>query len=180
MKPQTNIALRPIETEDLDLLVAWRNHPEVATEFFNVFPLSRAGQSDWFESYLQRNDEQLFIIVQANGKPIGTVGLSNIDFKNQKAEFGRLLIGPPEYRGKGYGKQATLLTLSLGFAELNLNKIYLHVFADNKHAVSLYSSCGFIEEGVFREEHFSRGAWRDVARMSVLRREYSRMMQDEV
>jgi RimJ/RimL family protein N-acetyltransferase len=115
----------------------------------------------------------LFIICPVEGnEPIGTIGLDHIDFANQTVEFGNLLIGKQEYKGKGYATEAAELIVSYCFLRLNMNRIYLNVYADNAKAIRLYERCGFKTEGTLREAHFEGGGFKDVLVMSILRREF--------
>jgi RimJ/RimL family protein N-acetyltransferase len=174
----TRVHIRALEKEDLDLLVEWRNDPQIAKGFFNTFPLTHAGQARWFDQYLECGNELLFIIEDEQRTPIGTIGFSQIDFKNQRAELGRLLIGSQSHTGKGYAKHAVLWAEDFGFDELNLNRIFLRVLADNVRAVELYKRCGFRQEGLLRMDHFSQGRWHDVLIMGVLREERRRYKEE--
>lgn len=53
----------------------------------------------------------------------------------------------PEYRRKGYGKQALKAALYM-FNKNNIHNAALEVAAENKNALNLYKSCGFAEESV--------------------------------
>lgn len=61
--------------------------------------------------------------------------------------------------------------LHLGFTELSLNKIWLRVEVDNGKAIKSYKQCGFVEEGILREDRYREGKYVDRVRMSILRRE---------
>jgi diamine N-acetyltransferase len=110
-------------------------------------------------------------IRKENDKKIGTIGLSNIDYRNQKAEYG-VLIGELDEQGKGYAKEASDILIDYGFYELNLQKIYLKVFHDNKAAIRLYKKLQFKEEGLLRKEIYKNGLFKDVLVMSILREEW--------
>jgi RimJ/RimL family protein N-acetyltransferase len=56
-----------------------------------------------------------------------------------------------------------------GFDELDLHRIYLHVFATNDPAIHLYERFGFRREGVLREAALIEGAWTDVLVMALRR-----------
>jgi diamine N-acetyltransferase len=162
------VTLRPIERADGPRLVAWRNEPYVMRGLFSYRPLALAEHEQWFEGYLTRDDEILFVIETTDGTAIGTIGLSNIDFRNRKAELGRMLIGDQSYLGRGYAKAATLLLLDYAFRELNLHRLYLEVLADNHAAVSLYRCCHFEVEGRCRDAYFGDGRFQDVLVMGIL------------
>ena len=169
----SRILLRPLERFDLEALAKWRNTPEVRQDFFNTFPVAVSGQETWYQDLLRRQDAKLFVIeTPMDSQAIGTIGYDRIDWKNQKGELGNILIGEPAYRGKGLGKEAVHLMVHFGFSEMNLNRIYLKLFAKNKHAIHLYESCGFQVEGILREEYFRSGAFQDVCLMAILRKEY--------
>jgi UDP-4-amino-4,6-dideoxy-N-acetyl-beta-L-altrosamine N-acetyltransferase len=170
------VQLRAIEIEDLPLLVMWRNDPQTYQHFFEHEPLSLVMQERWFQSYLSRPDEKLWIIEKTDDRqPIGTIGLVRIDWRNRKAEWGRLFVYPGSERGKGYGTEALALTIRYAFDHLNLNKLYCEVYSDNERAVRLYERVGFIKEGLLRQHVYRDGAYRDALYLSLLRPEYERI-----
>jgi diamine N-acetyltransferase len=130
-------------------------------------------QDQWYDEYLSRTDSLIFIIyLPDTNQQIGMVGLDHIDHRNQSAEYGRMLIDQPQNRGKGYAVDATITMLSYAFEDLNLNRIYLRVYADNVNAIALYERCRFVREGIEREAVFMGGRYRDLFLMSILRSEH--------
>lgn len=167
------IKLRPFEEHDLAFLVEWWNRPRVWENFFNKFPLSHGGQANWYRGLMQNRGCLFLMIETVDGrKSIGTIGLDRMDHVNQSAEYGNLAIGDEKSRGMGFAKEATHLLLEYGFDRLNLNRIFLHVLAENVRALELYRKCGFSEEGRLRQAFFDKGAFRDILMMSVLRDDY--------
>jgi len=167
------VLLRPLERQDLSLLAAWRNDPEIRRHFFNPYPITLSGQDKWYDAYLGRGDALLFIIQGKEGdKALGSIGLDRIDHRNQSAEYGRLLIADVADRQQGYARDASITLLRYAFTELNLNRVYLEVFADNKAAIRLYERCGFRREGTNRQAVFAGGRFRDILMMSILRCEF--------
>lgn len=168
------IRLRAIEYDDLPLLVDWRNNPEIYTNFYEHEPLSIAMQQKWFEKFLQRSDEKFWIVETCqDSRPIGTIALVDIDWRNRRAEIGRVLIVPPEFRGGGFGMELFGLLLEYAFEHLNLNRLHLDVFAENQTAVAFYRKVGLVEEGCYRQHVFAKGTYKDVLVFSMLRDEYS-------
>ena len=167
------VQLRAVEVEDLPLLVQWRNDPEIYQYFYEQEPLSLVMQKAWFEKLLQRSDERLWIIEAIETRTaIGTVGLVHIDWRNRKAEWGRFLIYPDEYRHGGYGSEVESLILRYFFDHMNMNRLQCEVFSDNEAVIALHQKFSFQQEGLFREYVFKDGRYRSVAYLALLRQEY--------
>lgn len=169
------IVLRPVEISDLEKIADWRNRPDIHKNFFSYEYIIKSNQEKWYQSLLNSKEKMLFIIEERSEKnAIGLIGFDHIDFKNQQAEYGNLLIGEKNAIGKGYAKEATLHLLNYGFYELDLHRIYLKVFEWNKRAIKLYEKSGFIKEGILREAHYSQGKFQNILVMSILKNEYLR------
>lgn len=169
------IRLRHVEQADLPRFVEWLNDPEVRQGLAMYLPLSQVEEEAWFEKMLKRSpDEQpLAIEVQARDgwEMVGNCGFFELDWRNRNAELG-VVIGDKSYWNRGYGTDVMRLLLRHGFATLNLHRIYLRVFEDNRRAIRAYEKAGFVHEGRQRQAEFRDGRYLDVLMMSVLRSEY--------
>ena len=169
------IILRPLEIKDIDIIAEWRNNPEIHKNFFSHKFIIKSNQENWYKSLLISKEKMLFTIVEREKKnTVGFVGFDHIDYKNQQAEYGNLLIGGNNTVRKGYATEATLILLKYGFYELNIHRIYLKVFEWNKLAIQFYKKCGFIKEGILREANYSQGKFQNILLMSILRREFQK------
>lgn len=167
------IQLRAIEYDDLPLIVQWRNDPEVYQYFYEHEPLSLVMQRAWFEKYLARSDEKLWIVeAKDKNESIGTVGLVHIDWRNRKAEWGRLLIYPDQYKHGGYGSEIESLILRFFFDNMNMNRLQCEVFLENESVWKLHEKFGFNQEGLFRQYIFKDGKYKDVVYLAMLRDDY--------
>lgn len=168
------LRLRPWEPSDLPVLNNWRMDPAFYDYLFEFSPKSLAHQLSELNQVTGQDNEINFVAVPLEDPttPWGTISLAHIDWRNRKADIVRLLMGAPEARGHGMGREMMLLMLDYAFDHLNLNKISLDVFVDNVPAVRLYESLGFQKEGVLEEHVFQRGRFRDVVRMRLFQREY--------
>ena len=166
------VRLRPVERSDLAKIVEWRNKPRVLRNLFSFLPLSMAQQERWFEQYLTRQNELMFIIESEEGIPIGTIGLNNIDYKNAKAEYGRKIIGEDAYLGRGYATDAGRTLVRFAFQLMNMNRLYMETLADNERTIHVCQKIGFRIEGTLREAIFLDGAYHDILMMALLRREW--------
>jgi RimJ/RimL family protein N-acetyltransferase len=75
--------------------------------------------------------------------------------------------------GQGLGTEATRMMLDYGFGTLNLNRIWLQVFASHVGAQRVYEKAGFRKEGVQRQQHFLEGRYEDGVLMGILRSEWT-------
>ena len=72
------------------------------------------------------------------------------------------------HRDRGYGSEALRLTLRYAFDDLHLHKVYLRVLEFNHRARRTYEKCGFVVEGVLREEMCIESVWHSLLYMGVL------------
>jgi diamine N-acetyltransferase len=176
------IRLRPVEKDDLPRYVKWFSDPELRGYISMPLPIGQTQEEKWFVQAVANKDRdtQSWAI---DAQPadmavgpwvhIGGCGLHEIDWRNRWAELG-IIIGARDYWGRGYGTDAVQTLCGLAFNTLNLNRIFLRVFADNARAIRCYEKVGFRNEGRLRQHDFNNGAYRDVLLMGLLRNELVR------
>jgi len=85
-----------------------------------------------------------------------------VDYRNRTANFG-IFIGEAEVRGKGYGTEATRLTLDHALTALGLHNVMLTVAEFNLAGQRAYARAGFHEFGRRRQCRWLGGRlWDDV------------------
>jgi len=170
-----HVRLRAIEKDDLPRFVAWLNDAEVRRNLLIYQPLSLMQEEKWFEDMLKRpiDEQPLCIDIQASDgwEHAGNISFFDIDQHDRSAEVG-IFIGRKDFWNKGFGTEAMKLMASHGFNDLNLNKIFLHVFETNPGGVKAYEKAGFQHEGRLREARFHEGKYIDVLMMSILRSDW--------
>lgn len=164
------VTLRPLATGDLRRCVKWFSDPQVTQFLGRNAPVTLAEEERWFRDYSRRSDEQIFAI-EIDGRHVGNLGLHKVDRVHRKADLG-IVIGETAYWSHGYGTDALRTVLQYGFGHLGLNKVSLEVLEDNLRAIRSYDKCGFVREGVHREDVYKDGRFRNVVRMSILAREF--------
>jgi RimJ/RimL family protein N-acetyltransferase len=168
------VYLRASERADLDSFLRWFNDAEVLRHLAMSAPMSRAAEERWFDRMLEaqgKTDYHFVACLLADDRPIGTVGLHQLDLTNGTAEFG-IAIGEKGEWNKGYGTDALRAICDFGFGQLRLERIGLLVYADNARGRRAYEKAGFVHEGTLRRAHFARGRHHDVHVMSLLRDEW--------
>jgi RimJ/RimL family protein N-acetyltransferase len=169
-----SVALRAVKTADLDVLRSFINDPEVLA-FSNVYkPISDEQQAAWFASIGATASQVWFAIDRLDDASlIGTCCLVDIEWIGRVAEL-RIRIGDKRAWGKGCGSDACALLVEYGFQSLNLERIWLRVFAPNGTAIRMYEKLGFVVEGRLRRAWHFQGVTDDVIVMGLLRDEWKR------
>jgi RimJ/RimL family protein N-acetyltransferase len=169
------VRLRAIERDDLPRFVAWLNDPEVRQGLLLAIPLSLPQEEQWYNHILEKPMEEQPLVIEVNTPEswtaVGNIALDTVDWKERSAEVG-IFIGEKSLWSRGYGREALRLIQRHGFNTLNLNRIFLRVYATNPRAVKSYEYAGFVLEGRLRQAHFQDGQYVDVLIMSVLRSEW--------
>ncbi len=166
--------LRGYEKSDADALFRWFSDEEVTRWLGPPNLPSRAQQEKFIElAAASGDDAKYFAIETLDGKLVGDCGLRNIDWKSRKAEF-FITIGEKQLWDKGLGSDALRIVIRLAFDKMNLNRLWLTTLVDNPRAVRCYEKCGFVREGLLRQESFVDGKYRDVLMMALLREDYGR------
>jgi RimJ/RimL family protein N-acetyltransferase len=167
------IQLRSLRLSDSQLFYEWINNRELVNFNAPYRPVSEAEHRAWFESVIiKRTDLSIFIIEDlANKCAIGSCQLLNINPVFRSAEM-QIRIGESNSWNKGIGTEAIRLLCEFGFRDLNLHRIYLHVFSTNDRAIRVYEKNKFVREGILRQAAYINHEFVDVVCMGLLKNEY--------
>lgn len=102
------------------------------------------------EGLKKREAAPFAIFALENMQLIGSCGLFGISYRRRVASFG-ISIFEKDYWSKGYGSEATRLTVDYGFRFLNLHNIILDTMSYNQRAIRAYEKAGFKVIGKRRE-----------------------------
>jgi len=116
--------------------------------------------------------DQVRFVIEADGAPVGSIGLFGAERLAGHAEVGIALL--PEARGRGIGTAAIEQLLEFGFVRRNLRRIHLQAIESNRGAIRAYEKAGFVLEGRLREHAYVRGRYEDLVLMGLLRSEWER------
>lgn len=165
------IRLRPITLADTDLIVNWRNQPDIKRHFVFQADFTREMHEAWVKQKVFSGEVVQYIIeTKADGQPVGSVYLRDIDSRNHSAELG-IWLGQAECTGRGLGTEAAALLTRFAFRELELHRVFLRVFTENTRAISCYKRAGFREEGIARHCVYRDGRYLDMMFLSAINEE---------
>jgi RimJ/RimL family protein N-acetyltransferase len=167
------VKLRPIEENDLPLMVQWFNDPEIARSVVGWdFPISLAQQKEWYRNSLNDRKNQRWIIENLDGEVLGLTGLWDIDWHNRQA-LNAVKLGRTQDRGKGYGTDTIMAVMAYAFLQVGLNRLWGEIIDYNIGSFQAYvENCGWKVEGKLRKSVFRDGTYRDIYRVAILKDEF--------
>lgn len=163
------ITIRDLTTTDLDLLVSWRNDPDVNRYLADRLK-SRAEVEGWFNR-LRSNPRIWLKAVLRDGRLIGYCTVESIDEKSRKCEPA-LVIGEVNSWGLGIGRTVLEEMLKYAFSDLHMHRVWAAVARGNDRSERLLRRAGFSQEGVMREALLIAGEFTDLLCYSMLEMDY--------
>jgi UDP-4-amino-4,6-dideoxy-N-acetyl-beta-L-altrosamine N-acetyltransferase len=153
---------------DLEVVLAWRNHPNVRDHMFTRHAISRQEHQAWFER--SRSDARKHLLIyEASGVPLGFVSLG-LGSHERVADWG--FYAAPE-APKGTGQRMGRAALDHAFGLLALHKVCGRAIETNEASIRLHARLGFQLEGLLREQHFDGQNFRAVLCFGLLAREWT-------
>ena len=174
MTQQGKVVLRALSEEDTANIVRWRNKDSVRKNLYTQTLLTEEQHLRYFRDVVAAGKcVQYIISAEEEGRicDVGTVFIKKIDRENRKGEFG-IFIGEEAFRGKGIAGQAVEQILKIAFTELQLNRVYLSVMADNIPAIRAYRKAGFEMEGILREDYLRADGFVDIVLMGITEKKW--------
>ena len=165
-----NIKLRSLKKNDTQLLYDWINNRQLVLNNNSYFPTSEKDHEKWIENMMIKLSDLVIFVIEdtVTNKSIGICKLININWIHSSAEL-QIRLGDESLCGQGNGTKAVKLLCQFGFNDLNLHRIYIQVFQNNKRAIRSYEKCGFLKEGILKEAAFIDGKRIDVISMAILK-----------
>jgi diamine N-acetyltransferase len=147
-----NIRLRALEPEDLDLLYAWENNPELWTVGNTLHPYSRYVLKQYIansdKDIYQNKQLRLMIVSLKTTQTVGTVDLFDFDIHHSRIALG--LFVNPTFQGKGYAKSALRLVEEYVFKFLKINQLYCQISEKNTVSRQMFEKEGYEKNGVLK------------------------------
>ncbi|MEO0316127.1 MAG: hypothetical protein RI928_2583 [Pseudomonadota bacterium] len=159
--------LRPLVEGDLEMVLAWRNRPEVRNVMLTQHEIELDEHRRWFAK-AAADPTRCLLLVAVAGQPLGYVHFSGVA-SGGIADWGfYAAAGAPPGAGSQIGRAA----LDHAFAVLGVHKVCGQVLASNTASLRLHRKLGFFEEGVLREQQRLGDDYHDLICFGLLRREW--------
>ncbi len=141
------------------------------TDFLLTYPEEHSYTAEQEAAFLQEktdSTDEIELLAELDGKVVGSAGINCVGRKEKirhRAEFGISVV--KAYWGLGIGRALTEACIEFakraGYAQLELE-----VVADNRSAIGLYKSVGFVEYGRNPKGFCSRfTGWQEVVLMRL-------------
>ena len=149
-----DLSIRQIESTDLDLVLRWRNDPEIRRSMLTQHEISAEEHAHWFES-LHNNSNKCVMIVEQSKIPFGLVHFTKLN-SFDVMEWG-FYINPSA--PKGSGMKLAKLALQFAFIENKWPKVCGHVLSSNFSSRRFHMKLGFKLEGVLKQQVYINKEW---------------------
>jgi RimJ/RimL family protein N-acetyltransferase len=143
------IRLEPLEVRDFPLIRPW-----IDTRVFRIFrePIDDEQLSRLLTKYEDEQPTSLgFRIVRSSDSAVIGLIHATINWQNNLAHIGQIIVGDPEIRSTGVGTVSLRQVLRVCFNDLGLHRVQLFVDEDNLSAIACYKKVGFKVEGLMRD-----------------------------
>lgn len=143
MLKEKEIALRALESADLDFLLNLENDRELWKVSGTTTPFTEAQIANYI-SHAKEDiaiAEQFRFVIDLEGKAIGCIDLYDYNFEKQNAGVGIVVI--KAFRRKGFAKQALTALIDYAWNVLELQQLHTGIFDENKASLSLFKTVGF-------------------------------------
>jgi RimJ/RimL family protein N-acetyltransferase len=151
------VRLREKKLTDVRNDYAWQSDPELSR--CDAVPVLNLPFAVYLLDYTHemkkpRHNRFPLAIETPEGKHIGNCTCYEIDEKKGEAQFG-IIIGDPDYRDKGYGRDVVNTVIDYVFRTTGLGRLYLKTLDWNKRAQKCFNKCGFIPYGQSKRDGHS-------------------------
>jgi RimJ/RimL family protein N-acetyltransferase len=169
------VTLRPPDAADAAKFIEWFADIEVTRFLATAFPLSLQAEEDTIKR-LGESKNDVWWVIEAEGKCIGASGIHRIDWINAHAITGTL-IGDKSCWRKGYGSESMALRTAYAFRQLNLHKLKSGAFMENEPSKRALQKAGYKQVGIYREDFWRDGRWHDHWECEIIRSDWETQQQ---
>lgn len=160
--------LKTFEQEYFDFYIDDFTHSEVLSKMLMNRPRSPKNMKERLKEEWLTDEDNIVLVVSHESEVAGYLFLRHED--KVEAEIGVLIR--EEFRRKGLGEESVSLLVDYAFEELGYHRVLARVLETNTASKNMLENLGFTVEGEEREKFFTKGEYKDITRMSLLKDEW--------
>lgn len=150
----SEIKLRALEPEDLDLLYKWENSSELWMHGNTLAPYSKLALRDYIYETQQYDifhskQLRLMIVNKSDNNAIGAIDLYDYDVRSGRAGIGVLI--DEAYRNQGYASKTLELMKHYAFDFLHLHQLYAYIAVSNTSSRKIFENGGYQQVGILKD-----------------------------
>jgi UDP-4-amino-4,6-dideoxy-N-acetyl-beta-L-altrosamine N-acetyltransferase len=173
---EASYQLRPLQEEDLQIILDWRNSQRVRDVMYSDQIISWEEHQAWYHR-TREEPTVMSMIFEYNKLPAGFVNFTRIHPVHRTAYWG-FYLGQDELP-KGTAYIMGNLALEQAFETLHLRKLCGEVFAFNSKSMRYHERLGFEREGLLREHFWKHGEFQDIVCYAIFQDHYYRKGRSE-
>ncbi len=170
-----NFTLRPYKEKDFEAIHAYSADPDVC-RFMEWGPNTVRETKQFLQRSIllsrekSRQHYDFAITLKGDDVLMGSIGLMIYDATGKQAFLGYVLGKP--YWSRGVMSEAVGGIFQFGFENLNLHRLSASCDVQNVPSYRVMEKCGMRREGLFIEDKYIKGRWRDTLVYSILASEW--------
>lgn len=149
--------LRPMDVNDLHLVRAWRNHPDIRQAMYSQHEISSSEHARWYEN-ASKDPKRHLLLFEINAQPLGYINI------HEQASIGIADWGfyTAPSAPKGTGRALGHAAKHYAFSIKKLHKLCGQALASNERSIRFHLRLGFQHEGTLRQQHFDGHQYQDI------------------
>jgi UDP-4-amino-4,6-dideoxy-N-acetyl-beta-L-altrosamine N-acetyltransferase len=161
--------IRPIEEQDLPLVLEWRNSSRIRQWMYTDHLISWEEHVQWYKR-LKDSKDKATLIYEKESIPTGVVNFTQIVPEHRRCFWGFYLgqEGLQPGTGSDMGRQA----LHYAFQIYSVDKICAEALDHNEASVAFHLKLGFVQEGLLRRHVIKGGQHLDVRCFALFRDQF--------
>ncbi|MBW1615137.1 MAG: UDP-4-amino-4,6-dideoxy-N-acetyl-beta-L-altrosamine N-acetyltransferase [Deltaproteobacteria bacterium] len=168
--------LVPLNDDTIDIILKWRNSPEIRKFMFTRHIISKEEHYLWYEKIKNDPTTKIFTFNFKN-VPIGVISFYNIDTIHKTA-YWSFYSGDTSQRGRGALME--YYAINFAFDVLCVEKLCCEVLSNNLPVVSFHRKHGFEIEGIFRKQHYYLNEFLDIYRLALFKKDWEKYIKNKL
>jgi RimJ/RimL family protein N-acetyltransferase len=176
--------LRPLQTEDLSVLVPFAIHQTDIWSYSSTVPAGEKGMQEYIDGTIKQRVQQReypFIVWdKVSCTYAGSTRFYDIQLVNQTTQLGYTWYGK-QFQRTGLNRHCKFLLLSYAFETWGMERVEFRAHAKNDRSINAMQAIGCTVEGILRSTTPNGdGARRDTIVLSILKKEWEDGVREQL